>query len=168
MGKDIYEAFPVAKATFEEADHVLQSSFTQLMFEGPISELTLTENAQPAILCHSLAVLRVLESQGMQVQEFSYALGHSLGEYSALVASGALKFAEAVKLVRQRGMAMQKSVSQHQTCMKALFCEPGHFEDLQPMMDKIKRMLPKNQVVDIANINRYFSSWSLQSSTQQP
>ena len=110
MGREIYEAFPVAKEIFEEADDSLSFNLTRLMFEGDEAELTLTKNAQPAIMTVSIAALRVLtDAMGAEISPVCMA-GHSLGEYTALCASGVLDFADAVRLVRDRGTFMQEAV----------------------------------------------------------
>lgn len=106
MGKDLAEAFPVVRWTFEEADDALSMALSRLCWEGPAEELTLTSNAQPALLVHSVAVWRLLEErQGEAV----VAGGHSLGEFSAYVAAGSLEFADAVRTVRRRGELMLQS-----------------------------------------------------------
>ena len=107
MGRELYEAFPVARAVFEEADEVLGFSLSRLCFDGPEEELRLTEYTQPAILTVSVAALRVLAERGVTCQ---FAAGHSLGEYSAHVAAGTLAFADAVRTVRNRGRYMQEAV----------------------------------------------------------
>lgn len=107
MGKDFAEKYPVARQTFEEADEALGYKLSQLCFEGPEEELRLTEKTQPAILTTSVAALRVLESQ---MPKPCYVAGHSLGEYSAHVASGTFSFADAVRTVRNRGKYMQEAV----------------------------------------------------------
>jgi [acyl-carrier-protein] S-malonyltransferase len=108
MGKDICEQYPIAKKIFDEAEDALGFSLSQLCFSGPETELKLTENTQPAILTVSVAALRVLEAE--TALRPAFVAGHSLGEYSALVAVGALRFADAVKIVRQRGRLMQQAV----------------------------------------------------------
>jgi [acyl-carrier-protein] S-malonyltransferase len=108
MGKDLCEQYPVAKKIFDEAEDALGFSLSQLCFSGPETELKLTENTQPAILTVSVAALRVLEAE--TALRPAFVAGHSLGEYSALVAVGALRFADAVKVVRQRGRLMQQAV----------------------------------------------------------
>jgi [acyl-carrier-protein] S-malonyltransferase len=108
MGKDLHDQFPMAKDIFAEADDALGFSLSKLCFEGPDSELRLTENTQPAILTASIAALRVLQREAPL--QPAVAAGHSLGEYSALVAVGALQFGDAVKLVRERGRLMQQAV----------------------------------------------------------
>ena len=119
MGRELFEAFDVAKAVFEEADDALSSHLTRLMFEGDAAELTLTKNAQPAIMTVSIAALRVLtDSMGVNLEPECCA-GHSLGEYTALVSAGALSFAEAVRLVRKRGELMQEAVPEGKGSMAA-------------------------------------------------
>jgi [acyl-carrier-protein] S-malonyltransferase len=107
MGKELAEKYPVAKSTFEEADKALGFSLSKLCFEGSEDDLKLTTNTQPAILTCSVAIYRVLAERGLTPD---FVAGHSLGEYSALVAAGALKFADAVQLVRKRGTYMQDAV----------------------------------------------------------
>ena len=107
MGKDLAEKYPVARQSFEEADEALGYQLSRLCFEGPEEELRLTETTQPAILTTSIAALRVLQSQ---MPKPCYVAGHSLGEYSAHVASGTFSFADAVKTVRNRGKYMQEAV----------------------------------------------------------
>jgi len=107
MGKELAEKYPVARQTFEEADEALGYKLSQVCFEGPEEQLRLTEITQPAILAMSIAVLRVLEGQ---IPKPSFVAGHSLGEYSAHVASGTMSFADAVRTVRSRGKYMQEAV----------------------------------------------------------
>jgi len=107
MGKELAEKYPVARQTFEEADEALGYKLSQLCFEGPESELRLTEITQPAILTVSVAALRVLQTH---IPKPSYVAGHSLGEYSAHVASGTISFADALRTVRNRGKYMQEAV----------------------------------------------------------
>ncbi|PNU19558.1 [acyl-carrier-protein] S-malonyltransferase [Geothermobacter hydrogeniphilus] len=118
MGKDLASDFKVARDVFEEANDALGFDLAALCFNGPDEDLQLTENTQPAILTHSVAALRVLQ----EVSDLrpDYAAGHSLGEYSALVCSGALQFADAVKIVRQRGRFMQQAVPVGQGAMAAI------------------------------------------------
>ena len=117
MGKALYDSYPVAKATFEAADAALGFSITQLCFEGPEEELRKTFNTQPAILTVSVAALRVLQEHGIQPD---ITAGHSLGEYSALVAAGVFDFADAVRLVNKRGQFMQEAVPLGQGAMAAV------------------------------------------------
>ena len=117
MGRDLYDNFPVARAVFEEADAVLGFSLSQLCFDGPEDKLKRTENTQPSILTVSVAVQRVLAERGIVPQ---LAAGHSLGEYSAHVATGTISFANAVRAVRNRGRYMQAAVPAGQGSMAAI------------------------------------------------
>ena len=107
MGRDLWENFPAARETLQEADEALGFSLSRLCFEGPAEELQLTANTQPAILACSVAAYRVLAQQGITPSSVA---GHSLGEYSALVAAGSLNFADALRIVRHRGQYMQEAV----------------------------------------------------------
>ena len=122
MGRDLADAFPVARQTFQEIDDALSQHLSRLMFEGAPEELNLTENTQPALMAVSLAVLRVLEEFGMKPlpQVAHYVAGHSLGEYSALAAAQSLTLADAARLLRVRGRAMQKAVPVGAGAMAAL------------------------------------------------
>jgi [acyl-carrier-protein] S-malonyltransferase len=122
MGRDLAAAFAAAREVFGEVDEVLGQRLSKLMFEGPAEELTLTENAQPALMALSMAVVRVLEAEGgVQVSEAAALVaGHSLGEYSALAAAGALELGEGAKLLRLRGQAMQAAVAPGVGAMAAL------------------------------------------------
>jgi [acyl-carrier-protein] S-malonyltransferase len=123
MGRALYDARPEAKAVFDEADAALGFSLSKLCFEGPEADLTLTANAQPAILATSIAALRVLEAEtGLRP---SVVAGHSLGEYSALVAAGALGLADAVRLVNLRGKFMQEAVPAGVGAMAAIILGGG-------------------------------------------
>jgi [acyl-carrier-protein] S-malonyltransferase len=115
MGKELYEQFPAAKQVFLEAEAALEFDVAQLCFSGPEGELKLTQNTQPAILTVSVAALRVLESETSLRPDFL--AGHSLGEYSALVCAGAFRFADAVRIVRERGRLMQAAVPPGQGAM---------------------------------------------------
>src|SRR5215472_6530599 len=122
MGHSLAEAFSAARDLFAEVDEALSQRLSRLMFEGPESDLTLTENAQPALLAASLAVIRVLESEGGLVfgRHVAYVAGHSLGEYSALAAARAITIADAVRLVKLRGQTMQRAVPRGEGAMAAL------------------------------------------------
>lgn len=122
MGKALAEAFPQARAVFDEVDEALGQNLSSLIFEGPQDELTLTANAQPALLSVSLAVIRVLEAEaGLEIaRDARFAAGHSLGEYSALAATGALSVKDAAQLLRVRGLAMQDAVPVGAGAMAAL------------------------------------------------
>jgi [acyl-carrier-protein] S-malonyltransferase len=122
MGKALADAFPVARAVFDEADAALGDKLSKIMWEGPAETLTLTENTQPALLTMSIATMRVLESEaGVDLaRDARFVAGHSLGEYSALAAAGTFSLSDAVKLVRIRGRAMQQAVPVGQGAMAAL------------------------------------------------
>jgi [acyl-carrier-protein] S-malonyltransferase len=120
MGKALAEAYPAAKAVFDEVDAALGESLSSLIWEGDIAELTLTRNAQPALMATSLAVMRALEAEGIAIGVASYVAGHSLGEYSALAAAGAISVTDAARLLRTRGTAMQEAVPVGVGAMAAL------------------------------------------------
>lgn len=122
MGKDLADAFAAAREVFEEVNEALGQNLSRLMFEGPEDQLTLTENAQPALMAVSLAVVRVLEREGNVdlAKIASLVAGHSLGEYSALCAAGALEIGDTARLLKTRGQAMQKAVPVGQGAMAAL------------------------------------------------
>ena len=110
MGKSLAEEYSSAKTIFEEVDEALGEKLSTLIWEGDIEELTLTQNAQPALMAMSLAALRGLESEGFQINSCAYLAGHSLGEYSALAMSNAISVSDAARLLRARGLAMQQAV----------------------------------------------------------
>lgn len=110
MGKALADTYPGAKAVFEEVDDALGEKLSDLIWEGDIEDLTLTRNAQPALMATSMAVMRALEAEGVDIGAASFVAGHSLGEYSALAAAGALTVADTAKLLRARGTAMQEAV----------------------------------------------------------
>lgn len=121
MGRELAETFPAAKAVFDEVDAALGEKLSKLMWQGPIEDLTLTANTQPALMAVSLAAAKALESGfGVQVSAAVFVAGHSLGEYSALAAAGALSITDAAKLLRKRGEAMQAAVPVGQGAMAAL------------------------------------------------
>ena len=117
MGKSLAEGLPIAKEVFEKADRALAMNLSSLCFEGPEEELRLTQNTQPAILAMSIAALGCLEARGAHADVVA---GHSLGEYSALVASGALRFEDALRVVRKRGQFMQEAVPAGEGAMAAI------------------------------------------------
>jgi [acyl-carrier-protein] S-malonyltransferase len=117
MGRELAAAFPAARRVFEEADETLGHALSRVAWEGPAEELTATSNAQPAILTHSIAVYRVLEER---LGDVAMAAGHSLGEFTAYVAAGALSFADGVRTVRRRGELMQQSGTERPGTMAAL------------------------------------------------
>ena len=122
MGRELAEAYGAAREVFEEVDAVLSQNLSQIMWEGPKETLTLTENAQPALLAVSMAVMRVLEQEkGFSLKgKVKFVAGHSLGEYSALAAAGAFSLADAVRLLKLRGQAMQAAVPVGKGAMSAL------------------------------------------------
>ena len=122
MGQQLAEALPTARLVFEEVDEALKQNLSRLMFEGPGDELTLTENAQPALMAMSIAILRVLETDGGVdlTKQCRFVAGHSLGEYSALCGAGALPLNVTAKLLKNRGLAMQQAVPVGQGAMAAL------------------------------------------------
>jgi [acyl-carrier-protein] S-malonyltransferase len=144
MGRELAEKYPSAKAVFDEADEALGFSISRICFEGTDEELRLTANTQPAILTCSVAVYRVLAEKGLKPD---FVAGHSLGEYSALVAAGALKFADAVRLVRKRGTYMQDAVPAGVGAMAAIM-------GLSPAVvaDACKRAA-EGEICSAANLN---------------
>lgn len=145
MGKELAENFAVAREVFEEADDALDSKLSRLCFEGPDEELKLTANTQPAILTTSIAALRVVQAETPLIAD--YLAGHSLGEYSALVASGAMRFADAVRTVRARGTFMQEAVPVGVGAMAAILgVEPA-------VLAEICAEAAQGEVVAPANFN---------------
>jgi [acyl-carrier-protein] S-malonyltransferase len=110
MGKALADAYPGAKAVFQEVDDALGERLSDLIWDGDIETLTLTQNAQPALMATSMAAMRALDSEGFGVEQAAFVAGHSLGEYSALAAAGSLSVADAASLLRTRGQAMQEAV----------------------------------------------------------
>jgi [acyl-carrier-protein] S-malonyltransferase len=149
MGKELAEAFPVARQLFEEVDDALEQRLSRLMFEGPIEDLTLTENTQPALMAVSLAVVRVLEGEAGMVlaDKAPFVAGHSLGEYSALAAAGTLGVADAARLLKRRGVAMQRAVPVGEGAMAAILGL-----DLEAIQ-KIVREAAEDEVCATANDN---------------
>ncbi len=144
MGKELADAFPAARAVFEETDRALGFALSRLCFEGPEEELKLTANTQPAVLTCSVAAWRVLEEKGVRPD---YVAGHSLGEYSALVAAGSLSLADAVVTVRKRGEAMQSAVPAGQGAMAAVL---GLARE---KLEEACRSAAQGEVVAPANLN---------------
>jgi len=120
MGKALADAYPAAKAVFDEVDAALGENLSSLIWEGDIETLTLTQNAQPALMATSMAAMRALEVEGISIEKAAFVAGHSLGEYSALAASGALSLADTARLLRTRGQAMQSAVPVGVGAMAAL------------------------------------------------
>jgi [acyl-carrier-protein] S-malonyltransferase len=144
MGKLLAEAFPEARRAFEEADQVLDFPLSRLCFEGPEEELKKTENTQPALLAVAIAAYRVLAGRNYQPKLVA---GHSLGEYSALVAAGSLTFADALRLVRKRGRYMQEAVPQGVGAMAALLKLP------EGKLDQVLEEAAQGEIVTAANLN---------------
>ncbi len=144
MGKALADEFPSAARIFEEANRALGFEISKLCFEGPEEALKLTENTQPALLAVSIAALAVLRDKGMQPD---YVAGHSLGEYSALVAAGSLQFVDALRLVRNRGQYMQQAVPTGVGAMAALLKLP------EGKLDGILAEASQGEVVSAANLN---------------
>lgn len=149
MGQELYDTFTTAKEVFQEIDEALGQNLSHLMFHGDQADLTLTENAQPAIMAVSMAALRVLERDGHVdiSQKFSCAAGHSLGEYSALCASGVFNISQTAKLLKIRGQAMQNSVARGVGSMVALL--GGSIERAQELAQESAQ----DQVCVVANDN---------------
>lgn len=120
MGRDLAEAYPAARAVFDEVDDALGEKLSDLIWEGDAETLTLTQNAQPALMATSMAALRALQAEGVELTQASYVAGHSLGEYSALTAANALTIGDAARLLRARGKAMQAAVPVGQGAMAAI------------------------------------------------
>lgn len=121
MGQSLFEEYSSAKTVFEEVNEALGQDLTKLMFDGPEDQLTLTENAQPALMAVSVAVMRTLEENGVSLAaSAAYVAGHSLGEYSALTAAGAINLTDTAKLLKIRGQAMQKAVPVGEGAMAAI------------------------------------------------
>ncbi|MEL6479579.1 MAG: ACP S-malonyltransferase [Pseudomonadota bacterium] len=120
MGKTLAEAYPAARAVFEEVDAALGDALSQLIWEGAQDDLTLTANAQPALMATSIAAMRALEAEGVSISDAGFVAGHSLGEYSALAAAGSLQVGDAARLLRVRGTAMQEAVPVGVGAMAAL------------------------------------------------
>jgi [acyl-carrier-protein] S-malonyltransferase len=145
MGKEFFDNFRVAKEVFEEADEALRFSISSLCFQGPQEALNLTENTQPAVLTMSIAALRVLQSEKGITPHLT--AGHSLGEYSALVASGALNFADAVQMVRLRGRFMQEAVPVGEGAMAAILGME------REQIEKLCEEVSSGEVLTPANFN---------------
>lgn len=144
MGKSLYDRFAVARQVFDEVDCAIGCSLTQLCFEGPADALQLTEHTQPALLAVSLAAFGVLASEGVRPD---YVAGHSLGEYSALVAAGSLTLTDAARLVRKRGQYMQEAVPAGVGAMAALLKLP------EGRLASVLAQAAQGEVVSAANLN---------------
>lgn len=145
MGRDVYEAVPNSRAVFQKGDEVLGFPLSQLIFEGPDSELKQTVNTQPALLTASVAYLEALNEKGFTAD---YVAGHSLGEYSALVAAGVLSYEDAVRLVRLRGQFMEEAVPGGQGAMAAVLGA-----DREALGELCKKISEESGIVELANVN---------------
>jgi len=147
MGKDFYDTFPIANEVYNEVDDVLGFSLSKLVFNGQIEDLTLTKNAQPAIMATSIAILRTLEKEGFSLKKSTFVAGHSLGEYTALCASGAISLADTAHILKMRGIFMQDAVSVGVGAMAAI---------LGLNLDKVETLVAEikgNEICEIANDN---------------
>lgn len=147
MGQDLAQAYPAAKAVFDEVDEALGEKLSDLIWNGQAETLTLTENAQPALMATSMAAIRALEAEGVAVTDAAYVAGHSLGEYSALCAAGALGIADTARLLRLRGQAMQAAVPVGEGAMAAVL---GLDFDT---VAKVAQMATQGSVCQVANEN---------------
>ena len=145
MGKDFYDHYPEARNLFEEANEILQYDISRICFDGPEDTLRLTENTQPALLIHSIMALKILRENGINSV---LAAGHSLGEFSALVAAGALKFQDAVRLVNLRGKFMQEAVPVGIGSMAAIIGLP-----IEKIQELCERVSSNSNLVQPANLN---------------
>ena len=145
MGKELFENFPVARQVFEEADDALGFAISRLCFDGPAEDLQLTENTQPAILTVSVAVFRAMKEAGISAPAF--VAGHSLGEYSALVAAGVLSLSDAVRTVRARGRYMQEAVPVGTGAMAAVI--GGEVAEVERVCGEASQ----GQICSVANMN---------------
>ena len=146
MGQELFEAFPTAREVFEEVDDALNQKLSAIMFNGPLEDLTLTANTQPALMACSVAVVRVLDTQfGIPVTAASHVAGHSLGEYSALCAAGSIGLSDTARILKERGEAMQQAVPVGEGGMAALL--GASIEDAQSLCDTV------DGIAEIANDN---------------
>ncbi|MCF6344512.1 MAG: ACP S-malonyltransferase [Devosiaceae bacterium] len=148
MGQELAKSYKVAKQVFEQVDEALNQNLSKIMFEGNDDELRLTENAQPALLAVSMAVIRVLEEKGISIENnASFVAGHSLGEYSALCAAGTFSLSDAARLLKTRGQAMQQAVPVGQGAMAAIL--GLEFDDVI----EVAKQAAQGAVCEIANDN---------------
>ena len=147
MGKDFFNNFPIAKEVYNEVDDVLGFSLSKLIFNGQIEELTLTKNAQPAIMVTSIAILKTLEKEGFNIKKSKFVAGHSLGEYTALCASGAISLADTAHILKMRGIFMQEAVSVGVGAMAAII--GLNLDKVETLVAEIKG----NEICEIANDN---------------
>lgn len=147
MGRELAENYPSARAVFDEVDEALGEKLSDLIWQGDIETLTLTQNAQPALMAASIAAMRALEAEGYSITDADYIAGHSLGEYSALCAAGALTLADTARLLRQRGQAMQEAVPVGQGAMAAILGLDF------ATVDQIAREAAEGEICQAANDN---------------
>lgn len=147
MGRELAEAYPAAREVFDQVDDALGEKLSDLIWNGDIETLTLTQNAQPALMATSMAAFRALEAEGFGIHDAEYVAGHSLGEYSALCAAGALTLEDTARLLRLRGQAMQEAVPVGKGAMAAIL---GLDYDT---VDRIARDIAGDEVVQAANDN---------------
>ncbi|ARJ69428.1 ACP S-malonyltransferase [Paracoccus contaminans] len=147
MGRELAEAYPAARAVFDEVDEALGENLSALIWDGDIETLTLTRNAQPALMATSVAAMRALEAEGFSIRDAAFVAGHSLGEYSALCAAGAITLADTARLLQIRGTAMQEAVPVGQGAMAAILGL-----DLATV-DRIAREAAGDEVCQAANDN---------------
>ncbi|MBU3029591.1 ACP S-malonyltransferase [Paracoccus marinaquae] len=147
MGRELADAYPVAREVFDQVDEALGEKLTDLIWDGDIETLTLTRNAQPALMATSMAAFRALEAEGFGIQDANYVAGHSLGEYSALCAAGALSLEDTARLLRLRGQAMQEAVPVGEGAMAAILGLDF------ATVDRIARETAGDEVVQAANDN---------------
>ena len=147
MGKDFSNNFPVANKVYQEVDEVLGLSLSKLIFNGKIEDLTLTQNAQPAIMATSIAILKTLESEGFNIIKTLFVAGHSLGEYTALCATGAISLGDTAHLLKMRGIFMQEAVSVGVGAMAAIL--GLNLDNVETLVAEIK----DNEICEIANDN---------------
>tara|TARA_B100002052_G_scaffold23670_1_gene18458 strand:- start:1141 stop:2067 length:927 start_codon:yes stop_codon:yes gene_type:complete len=147
MGKDFSHNFPIANEVYREVDDVLGFSLSKLIFNGQIEDLTLTKNAQPAIMATSIAILKTLEKEGFKIKKSKFVAGHSLGEYTALCASGAISLADTAHILKMRGIYMQEAVSVGVGAMAAIL--GLNLDNVETLVAEIK----DNEICEIANDN---------------
>lgn len=147
MGRELAEAYPAARAVFAEVDEALGENLSELIWNGDIETLTLTQNAQPALMAASLAAFRALQAEGFGIEHADFVAGHSLGEYSALCAAGAISLSDTARLLRLRGQAMQEAVPVGQGAMAAIL--GLNFE----AVDQLARDAAEGEVCQAANDN---------------
>ena len=147
MGRELAEVYPVARDVFEQVDEALGEKLSNLIWNGDIDTLTLTQNAQPALMATSMAAFRALEAEGITIKDANFVAGHSLGEYSALCAAGALTLEDTARLLRLRGQAMQEAVPVGQGAMAAILGLDF------ATVDRIAREVAGDEVVQAANDN---------------